>query len=134
MKPKGLWYAIDEAWVIWCASEMPEWIAPPLYRYRLTLDVSRLLRLQTDRDVLNFNRAYSEPYPGSSSLTFINWRRVAATFAGIEVAPYHYSLRLSDINLLWYCGWDVSSGCVWDVAAVTGVELLPPLPIQEAIP
>lgn len=117
MKPKGLWYSIGRAWEEWRESEMPKWVKPPLHRFRLTLDMSRILRLDTPEAVMEFNHRYSvETLPGLRMLS-IDWREVAKEHAGVECAPYFWSLRY-EMDLLWYYGWDVPSGCVWDVSAV----------------
>ena len=47
----------------------------------------------------------------------IDWHAVAQAYAGIEIAPYCWSLRF-EYEFLWYYGWDCASGCVWELSAV----------------
>jgi len=37
---------------------------------------------------------------------------VSKEYDGIEIAPYQWDARLS---LIWYYGWDVASGCIWNL-------------------
>lgn len=115
-KPDGFWYAIDRAWLDWC--EAKDFDCSSNHVYVLDIDYRRVLRLRSVDDILTFNRHY-----GARSRThnFIDWARVAADYAGIEIAPYQYSLRM-DRRVGWYYTWDVASGCVWDPSVILGAR------------
>jgi hypothetical protein len=81
---------------------MPHWLGE--HEYEVVLHDSNILVLDTPKKILEFGREYRI---GES----IDWPRLAKTHDGIEISPYQWSLRL---NLLWYYGWDVASGCIWN--------------------
>jgi hypothetical protein len=116
-KPDGVWYAIGSEWIDWCEAEN---FSCGDYRYTLDLDYSRILRLQTEEAILDFGRKFGVVKRGFRS---VDWPRVTNIYAGIEIAPYQWTLR-SDRRVEWYYGWDIASGCVWDVSAILAVHEL----------
>lgn len=121
-KPRGLWYGIGDEWLDWCKGEMPEWIKP--HWYRLEVDESKLLILSKPSDIEKFTRRFgirdrNTQYPTSARMdTSIVWAKVAQKYAGIEINPYMWECRN---EYVWYYGWDVASGCIWNDGAVTGI-------------
>ncbi len=116
-KPEGLWYGVDASWLDWCVSEG---FRSYKLLYGLQLDLSSMLVLTTVDEVKAFAKKYAGAlYPGSF-VNYIDWAKVAKEFGGIEISPYQWDLRLSDIR--WYYGWDVASGCIWDPAVVRGIS------------
>lgn len=125
-KPHGLWVSVDgeHDWLSWCQSE--EFGIGHL-RYRIVLsEPERLLWLTTRDAVLDFTEQYDKPleYPGYRFRKgyCIDWRRVAADWPGIIIAPYQWSLRLYELTH-WYYGWDCASGCIWDANMIAEVAL-----------
>ena len=45
----------------------------------------------------------------------IDWKKVASKYDGIEINPYQFEARY---QYLWYYGWDVASGCIWNLKSV----------------
>lgn len=94
-KPDGLWYGIDDAWLEWCYSEMPEWIKK--YIFELDVDMTNVLILsdinQTGMEVLNYQA--------------LRWQ--------------HFDIGLFDC-LMWFYGWDADGGCVWDITTLKGFK------------
>ena len=45
--------------------------------------------------------------------------KVASNYSGIEICP-HFKSRKN----LWYLGWDVASGCIWDISIVKCIGLI----------
>lgn len=116
-KPFGFWYSIGDAWDEWCKTEMPK--IRGTVRYAVDVSKANLLVLSEPAQVVEFNATFGEElYPGSS-IQKIDWGRVAQQWDGIEVNPYHWDLRLQTDMMIWYYGWDVPSGCVWDVAKLS---------------
>jgi hypothetical protein len=75
-----------------------------------------VLKIDTYEKLLKFNEEFSsQSAPGVS---FIDWANVAKKYDGIEIVPYQTKARMN-YNLLWYYGWDVASGCVWNLDTVT---------------
>ena len=129
-KPAGLWYAVGSEWIDWCQSEMPEWIGDKYYRIEVT---DKVLKIDTEPKFMDFMKEFAEmepPYKFATmdhpmfinSLrrdTMINWEKVAQQYSGIEIAPYRYDLRLEH---MWYYGWDVASGCIWDKSGIKSLK------------
>lgn len=120
-KPRGIWYDLNGEWLDWCSTEMPHYIKKN--DFELKLDFKKMLLLRTEDAVRDFAACYQvQLNPDFSSLRNIDWPRVAQEYAGIEIAPYQYSLRFAR-DFLWYYGWDCASGCVWSADAIR--EIVP---------
>lgn len=113
-KPRGLWYACGTEWLEWLKYEMPHWAKGEQYLYRIHLDASNMLFLNTEEKVRKFDKSYGE---GRA----INWQKVAKRFSGIEICPYQRSLRN---ELSWYYSWDIASGIIWHQNAFDSVEFM----------
>ena len=115
LKPKGLWYGIDNEWLDWC-NEMPGWIHQ--HNYTLKLDMSKILLITNSVQLDRFTDEYKiYPLSVAKFLLFIDWKKIALKYSGIEINPYLWERRL-DMNSTWYYGWDCASGCVWNKEAV----------------
>lgn len=130
-KPDGIWYGVGDEWLRWIRSEMPDWEGP--FNYNLSIDYSNILQVKTLDELLTFTKQYGvipKDEDEGTSLKFmaIDWASVAAKYKGIEISPYIFKARFA---LNWYYGWDVASGCIWDVSAITGVE---PIELDENDP
>lgn len=121
-KPAGLWLSVEDEWEKWCRDNN-------FSLHRLThkakviigAGADHLVKLETEEDVLAFDREYGGTNPRIESLRAINWTRVATEFSGIIIAPYQWRLRF-DYDLLWYYGWDCASACVWDPSIIDTIE------------
>lgn len=51
----------------------------------------------------------------------IDWLTIYKKYQGIIIAPYFYNFRN---YWIWYNGWDVASGCVWDTKCIESIELV----------
>lgn len=111
-KPIGFWYSAGDAWLEWCKSEMPDWVGTHVYE--VDVSAANVLALTTPMAVKRFHEEYRVTTSPTGRFYNIDWGRVAEKYDGVEIIPYHHSIRL-DIELLWYYGWDVASGCVWNV-------------------
>lgn len=116
-KPKGLWYGIGTSWVDWLEGEgysfsSKDWGGKYIYKLKLAGGV---LRIKSARELDQFTEEYeAESRFGGDQ--FIDWREVAKKYKGIEIAPYQASRRS---RYMWYCGWDVASGCIWNASAIS---------------
>lgn len=126
-KPKGLWYALGDAWLQWVRSEEPGWEQP--YNYKIEVNLNRMIVLDTIQKVKLFshtkvfgvydtylnssNHKYSDEFKKMNVV--IDWPYICKKFSGIELNPYFYELRF---DYLWYNGWDVPSGCIWRKDAI----------------
>lgn len=129
-KPDGLWYSVGTEWRKWCRSERPHWVTKR--SYVLDVDTSRLLmvsgseqleKLETEFGVVpkRYQAAaadFAQRYPNTGRhFLQIDWAKVGEKYAGVEISPYLWTERLTR---MWYYGWDVASGCIWDASAVRG--------------
>lgn len=121
-KPCGLWVSVEgeDDWASWCKSESFG-IGRLIHRITLAPDANILL-CSDKLDLYVFTERYVEEC-GRYRYRGINWRRVAAEYDGIIIAPYQWECRLNDYTE-WYYGWDCASGCVWEPRAVVGVEFV----------
>jgi hypothetical protein len=116
-KPCGFWYGFGSEWLDWIDSEMPQWRGD--YLYEVIVDSSNVLRISNAKEFKAFDRRFSVMLPTKS----IDWRAAAKEYAGIEITPYLSQFRMVNEHL-WYYGWDIASGCIWDAHAITDLRLL----------
>ena len=79
MKPYGLWYAINDEWLEWCHSEMPDRIGR--YYHKLEVNESQILIIKTTNEITQFIEEYKY-YPFDPILWLINWTEVAKDYKG----------------------------------------------------
>ena len=116
LKPKGLWYGIDNAWIDWCKSE--EYLDTEIYhKYEVLVNENNILRIGNQLELEEFEKKYGfyipkflEDFPHKDIVRQINWEKVQKDYGGIEINPYRRLLVCS----VWYSAWDCSSGCVWE--------------------
>lgn len=114
LKPRGLWYAMGDAWADWCTAE--EYAdTGSMNCFELDLDLENILVLDDTSRV----REFAEEFTVQSC--FIDWPEVVSRWKGIEIPDYTRFLGYEP-NMLWYHSLDVSGGCVWDLSAVERVE------------
>lgn len=114
-KPDGVWYACGFDWLDWVLSEMPQWAHP--YIYNLKIDKSDFKIIRTPGELVKFAKKY---VIGDVSTSMkVNWSRLAENYTGIEICPYQPSLRH---EFMFYYGWDIASGCVWDTHTIKAVD------------
>jgi len=127
MKPNGLWYSVGAEWIEWCLNEgCQEWLEKK-FIYQLFPNYDNILRITMDSELLSFAEEYTINKNEDILFSHINWKKVAEDFSGMEIAPYNWKKRL-DIDYLWYYGWDVASGCIWQSGGIidirnTGIKL-----------
>lgn len=132
-KPRGLWIS-DESqygWRKWCEEEQFR-LGALSHEHEVTLAVGTqpLLLLTTAAQVLGFSMryGYQEDY-GTRGQAFeiehtgIDWAAVREDFAGVFITPYQWELRF---ELDWYYGWDVASGCVWNLSVIDSLVPMEP--------
>lgn len=125
--PPGLllWYACGNEWVKELSqgseigSRAKERIARIRYAYLLDIDLRQMFVLRTTKQTQSFTR---QRKIGEEDLVdcYIDWEALQDDYAGIEICPYHYSMR----RYCWYSTWDVASGVIWNSIAIRSYELL----------
>lgn len=137
-KPKGLWWAVGDAWIDWCRGEGFR-IETLRNTFSLDIDDSKILVIGRDMSLDEFDKDFAFDDPAVRAMNthvenemkkamgpdyqhrpmryMIDWPKVAARWSGIEIPVYSWDHRF---DLMWYYGWDVASGCVWNQDAVRG--------------
>jgi hypothetical protein len=109
-KPRGLWYGVGFGWLDFTISDFTSFYDKNKNVSVFEFDVSgvNLLHITNFDELIAFDKEYCD-----STERFRNpdWVRLAKEYDGIEIAPYIYKGRF---EILWYYGWDVASGCIWD--------------------
>ena len=117
MKPSGFWYGFGGEWIDWCRSEMPNWTGK--YIYGVDVDNINILRITTHMELMQFSREYQSDVSDTGyrreAGESIDWKMVASKYDGIEINPYQFEARM---QYMWYYGWDIASGCVWNLKNV----------------
>lgn len=129
-KPEGLWYSCGDHWFRFLLTEA-ESLPLKRYVYKLQINTEFVLRVKGAKAIDEFTQAHRVKFPLPNEVMWsvmslrgwINWEQVARAHAGVEIAPYCWSRRLSP-HTQWYYGWDVASGCLWDEKAFKKVTLL----------
>ena len=118
MKPHGLWVSDGTAWKDWCKGEnfMQDCFK---YETHITLtDKNKILFLNTRKELKLFTVMFSKRLITMGTVlkyADINWTKVAKKYKGLIITPYIWEARH---ELIWYYGWDVASGCIWDKTAI----------------
>jgi hypothetical protein len=90
------------------------------YFHSVDIGKSYVLVLHDVCEMIEFYKKYSSdrsPYSGLGEFgNWIDWKKVAKDYCGIEIPRYLWSCRMSHS---WYYGWDVASGCIWDLKHVS---------------
>lgn len=126
MKPRGLWYSPGKEWINWCVQEMPEWVGQ--YIYELDIKTSKILKIDTLQKLDKFDKEYrldtiaaGVPVHSFGRCYDMDWQKLTTKYSGIEISPYQWERRLVYI---WFYGWDVASGCIWDRKAIKKCKLI----------
>ena len=123
-KPVGLWYACGPEWIDWLESEMPNWLEGVRFVYEVIPNFQRIIELGTPEHVREFDARFGEVdrYAGGHHTESVRWREVGRLADGIEICPYQFSLRNSEVG--WYYTWDVASGCIWRPGGLKELRLV----------
>lgn len=125
-KPRGLWLSDENTegwgWKTWCEDE-----SFGLSRLQSATDFTltedaNIIHLKNIEEVLAFHDEWKDPdyYPNEPSLSRINWEPIAEKYDGILITPYERDWRMN--FPMWYCGWDVPSGCFWNLNILQQVK------------
>jgi len=124
IKPIGLWYSVGSSWIDWCIGNEYNGIGNYIYEVHINMK-SNMLLIDTKDKIFEFSNNYkrTDGFYKELSTSHIEWARVMNNYDGIEINPYYEDMRLS-YNLLWYYGWDVPSGCIWNKEAKNKINLI----------
>ncbi len=118
LKPSGLWYACGPEWVDWVMTDWWGHQEKWRYLYEVHVNPRQMLVIRDVEELDEFDRTWRNrrnKYSGP------DWTALAKRYAGIEICPYQWSRRM---DFMWYYGWDVASGCIWNERAIDGFTLV----------
>jgi len=125
LKSKGFWFSKNTEWIDWCENYGCCYSKDSSHMYKLKIDFSNVLIIDTLEKLISFESKYCDYY---SVCKNINWNRVASDYSGIYFDNYHeiksnlFAQRKIDLTLSWYYGLDVNSGCVFDCKIIKDFE------------
>lgn len=124
-KPQGFWVSVDgeDSWDTWCLANN--------FGHEST-EVSNLVTLKADANIIilytkdeirNFAKRFMTVYSETFYLRQgIFWAAVTKEYSGIIIPNYLYWECQDELDIFnWYYGWDVASGCIWDLNAIESV-------------
>lgn len=128
-KPYGLWYQINDSWIDWCNSNWSSNIGKN--NFKIQLDLKNVLIIDTAKKLKDFNNKYKVTFfvipEHNLEFNIVDWNKVNKDYKGIEIRNYHkiknMGFRFFSISFVWFLGWDVDSGCIWDLTAVKNIYL-----------
>ncbi len=115
-KPYGFWYGFGNEWIEWTEMAGPELKGE--YVHKVDIDGSNILQIKDYSEIERFTKEYQSNHQIIPGVIFdIDWSRIEFQYDGIEINPYIYQALMSN-KFLWYYGWDVASGCIWNLSKV----------------
>jgi len=106
---------------------MDHWIKK--HDIELVIDESRMLVIETFIQLESFCKKYTIHKENHwETWNTIDWKKVKEDYSGIEIRNYHelkwHNNSWSWMHCTWLYGWDVSSGCIWDLSIIKASKLL----------
>lgn len=135
-KPYGFWVSVkgEDDWPSWCRGQ-GYFLDGLKHKAAVVLhEENNILLISTGDELMAFHRKYCvddvdfprarEWMDDERRYWSLDWRAVAAEYQGIIISPYLWSHRLD--GPMWYYGFDVASGCIWDLDAIASVTPVAP--------
>ena len=112
-KPNGLWYSIGFDWLDFTINDFDSFYTEEkLYAFILNIKSLNILKISNMEELTKFNDKFKI---GEDLTETIDWIEVSNQYDGIEISKYLYP----DRHLyMWYYGWDVASGCIWNTEKI----------------
>ena len=132
-KPSGFWYSCYNNWYDWIIKEkIFNFLHKYIYKINLNRNIltdiknkdkNKLLEIKNIKDFDTFDKkyGYNTIYEKRIEFRFIHWDKVAKDYGGIEICPLikkRYAKGDGINNSSWYDGWDVASGCIWNIKSI----------------
>lgn len=117
-KPHGLWYGFGSDWKNFLLGNELDLFDTDV---ELTVDEKSLFIIDSKESLRRFLDPYKQDTKPYST---INWQHLALEYKGVEVRNYWsiiMDFRTSN-DYTWLITWDISSGCIWDLTAITSYK------------
>lgn len=119
-KPTGLWVAKEDAWIEWgVQNSFDHWTRDFV---ELDLDLSDIYKIRFERDLDALREEYGVVHEELNYVHSIDWSLVAREFKGVYALNWEYGWSGLDSLNPWFYGWDLASGCVWDLSALEEIK------------
>jgi len=133
-KPKGTWYGFGDEWLDFLYNNPELWQnnrdkgVYDKYRYKLYVDTSKLAIINNIEEADEFYERFKKESDNVTTIQFIDWAKVAQIYMGIEIPNYRalYVREYMKMRNTWFnfSSWDLSSGCIWNPAAIKRIKLI----------
>ena len=126
-KPEGIWFTYEpNKWEDYFYSGNFK----NFYKYKLTINTSNFLLLDTIEKINEFNEKYKSDKPlFNESYSIIwtapDWIQVKMEYDGVEFPNFEKlknDIDMSDVKNHWLTFIDVNSGCVWNNNSIKNIE------------
>uniref|UniRef100_A0A6C0HF36 Uncharacterized protein n=1 Tax=viral metagenome TaxID=1070528 RepID=A0A6C0HF36_9ZZZZ len=107
-KPSGIWLAPSGVWKKYIQEELGGEI--PKYEYEFDIDMSKVLTLNTYKDISEFQEKYKDKIWKFNQYN-INWDLVKKDYDGIYIK--NAQIKKARDEFMWYSMFDIESICVW---------------------
>jgi hypothetical protein len=107
-KPPGIWLAPSGVWKKYIQEELGGEI--PKYEYEFDIDMTKVLTLNTYKDVSEFQEKYKDKIWKFNQYN-INWDLVKKDYDGIYIK--NAQIKKARDEFMWYSMFDIESICVW---------------------
>jgi hypothetical protein len=133
-KPPGLWFALGDEW-LQHLKKTNFWMNKYNYVYELELDMSKMIMVNTMKELQNFSSEYGV-LRKDTSVVDIDWNMVITRTKkqGIIVPhnfkkshrKYSYFNKITNVfhDLEWYLSWDIASGVIWNSTAIKNINMI----------
>lgn len=114
-KPKGLWFACGDAWREYVKVELSsDWLEAYKYEYTAELDESKLIVLETVKDIKEFNDKFS----GDEDFYSIDWDKAKKETGKSGIFIKNPQILKARKKYTWYASFDICSAAVWKKDAI----------------
>ena len=115
LKPRALWFACGDAWEEYVKVELSsDWLEAYKYEYTAELDESKLIILETVKDIKEFNDKFS----GDENFFSILWDKVKKETGKSGIYIKNPSILSARRTYTWYASFDICSVAVWKKDAI----------------
>lgn len=115
MKPRGLWFACEDAWKEYVKVELSsDSLESHKYEYTAELDESKLIILKTAKDIQEFNDQFS----GDEDFYSIDWDKAKKVTGKSGIFIKNPQIFKARQKYLWYASFDICSVAVWKKDAI----------------
>jgi hypothetical protein len=117
---KCLWLSCGNQWEKWTAENMPNLKKKYKYKYKITINLSKIIVLNTWSDITKFHKKFS------TSNWDIDWDKVRKETGkdGLLLKLNIDKTKAMKNNILWPTTFDICSTGIWNIDCINDITLL----------